>query len=403
MKANSKRKRRSSKPAIDRPPKPYDGFPLGAANCGSWAKKIRGKIHYFGKWGHVVKGKLERIDEEGNWRPALEKFEQQRDALFAGRTPRVPGEGLTLRELCNRFLNAKKFNLESGELSPRTFAEYHRTTDRLIELFGKDRLVDDLAADDFERLRANVAKVWGPVRLGNEIQRVRTVFKYALEAGLTDKPMRFGSEFRKPSNSVLRKHRATNGERMFTADEIRALLDIASPQVKAMILLGINCGFGNHDVSCLPRSAADLKNKWIDFPRPKTGINRRCPLWPETVSALEAVIAKRPIAKEPADRNLVFITKYGHRWMRSPQGTPINGVGQEFGKLLSTLKIKRPGLGFYALRHTFRTIADATKDFPAIRLIMGHVDSSIDNTYREAIDDARLVAVAEHVRTWLFG
>ena len=56
-----------------------------------------------------------------------------------------------------------------------------------------------------------------------------------------------------------------------------------------------------------------------------------------------------------------------------------------------------------ALRHTFRTVADATKDFPAIRLIMGHADSSIDDAYREGIDDARLLAVVEHVHKWLFG
>jgi hypothetical protein len=36
-------------------------------------------------------------------------------------------------------------------------------------------------------------------------------------------------------------------------------------------------------------------------------------------------------------------------------------------------------------------------------LIMGHADQSIDDTYRERIDDGRLLAVSGHVRTWLFG
>jgi hypothetical protein len=38
-----------------------------------------------------------------------------------------------------------------------------------------------------------------------------------------------------------------------------------------------------------------------------------------------------------------------------------------------------------------------------VRLVMGHTDESTDDVYREHIDDARLVAVAQHVRAWLFG
>jgi hypothetical protein len=54
--------------------------------------------------------------------------------------------------------------------------------------FGLNRLVSDLASNDFERLRTSLARTLGPVSLGNEIQRVRTVFKYAYDEGLIERP-----------------------------------------------------------------------------------------------------------------------------------------------------------------------------------------------------------------------
>lgn len=410
MSGKSNRSLRSRKSSSERPKKPYADFPLSPHASGAWQKKIRGKIHYFGRWGRVINGKLTRIDGDG-WKEALEIYKAQADDLHAGRTPRAKAGELTVKELCNRFLTAKLRQLESSEITARTFAEYRRTTDRLITAFGSTRVVDDLAADDFEKLRADIAKQWGPVRLGNEVQRVRTVFKYGFESGLLEKPVRHGPQFKKPAKHVMRKHRAANGKRMFEASELKTLIDAAGVPLKAMILLGINCGFGNADVANLPLSAADLERGWVKFPRPKTGIERRCPLWPETVKALKAAIADRPTPRNEADSDILFVTKFGKRWVRmtlkevtddGPKHTPVDSTGLEFGKLLREKNLKRAGLGFYALRHTFRTIADATRDFPAVRLIMGHADGSIDDVYREHIDDSRLKAVVEHVRDWLF-
>ena len=86
--------------------------------------------------------------------------------------------------------------------------------------------------------------------------------------------------------------------------------------MKAMLLLGINCGFGPSDVANLPTKAVDLATGWIDYPRPKTGIPRRCPLWPETVSAIKEAIADRPKAKMPDAAGLLFLTVRGNKWER---------------------------------------------------------------------------------------
>jgi integrase len=78
-------------------------------------------------------------------------------------------------------------------------------------------------------------------------------------------------------------------------------------------------------------------------------------------------------------------------------------LAKEFGKLLRALHINgRVGLGFYALRHTFRTVGDEAKDQPAVDFIMGHEVPHMSAVYRETISDARLRTVTDHVRKWLF-
>ena len=39
--------------------------------------------------------------------------------------------------------------------------------------------------------------------------------------------------------------------------------------------------------------------------------------------------------------------------------------------MLTALKLHRPGLGFYAIRHTFETVGGASKDQVSVNAIMG--------------------------------
>jgi integrase len=273
-----------------------------------------------------------------------------------------------------------------------------------------------LAAGDFEALRATMTERWGPVRICNAITRVKSVFRYAAENRLIPRPVEFGTEFKKPDKSVLRRHKATQGVRMLEADDIRTLLEGAvvggeggpelvrpTATIKAMILLGINCGFGNADCASLPMSCLDLDGGWVSFPRPKSGIARRAKLWPETVAAIRESLAERTAPVDPADADVVFLQPSGRRWVRLTEKSLTDNLTVRFSEMLKKLGFHRPGIGFYSLRHSFRTAADASCDAVAIDLVMGHTDGSMASHYRERIDDSRLRAVAEHVRAWLFG
>jgi integrase len=167
----------------------------------------------------------------------------------------------------------------------------------------------------------------------------------------------------------------------------------------AMVLLGLNCGFGNADCGRLPIKAIDFKGGWITFPRPKTGIERRCPLWPETIKMLKAVIEDRAAPKDPANGELLFVTKYGAPWHKETSDNP---VSKEFSKVLKALKLERSGRNFYTLRHVFATVGGETKDAPAVSAIMGHDPGDMASVYRETISDERFRAVTDHVRAWLF-
>jgi integrase len=392
--------RASGRKAVVRPRKPYSDFPLSPHASGKWQKKILGKIHYFGRWARVVNGHLERVDGDG-WKEALELYKSQADDLHAGRTPRVQNlDGLTVAGLCNQFLTAKLRKRDSGEMGSRMFVEYKEITDLLVATFGPRRLVEDLAADDFEQLRDVMAKRWGPVRLGNAVTRVKSVFRYGIEKGLIEKSVRYGGEFKKPDKSVLRRHKAKNGGRMLEAEQVRGLLEALerNPQLRAMTLLGLNCGFGNNDVATLPLSAVDLDADMIDYPRPKTGIGRRCPLWPETVAALRSVIKARPAT----DSKLVFINSRGSPWVKVTDRSRTDNISVHFTEAMKAVGFHREGLGFYSLRHVFRTVADEARDPVAIDIIMGHSDPSMGGHYRERVADERLVAVVNVVHSWLF-
>jgi integrase len=267
-----------------------------------------------------------------------------------------------------------------------------------VASLGSRRPLAGLTISDFERLRADLGKgkrrKLGLVALKGELTRARMVFLYATENGVA---LPYRKALKSPSRKNLRKLRNEQGERMFAAKEIRAMIKAAKPQLRAMIHLGINAAFGPTDCGRLTFDKLDPAG-WHTLARPKTQTPRRCPLWPETVNAIKAYLKERPEPK-PGREKLVFLTKYGNSWARDSGD---NAVSSEFADLLQTLNLCG---GFYSLRRTFETIASATGQQAAVDLIMGHTPDSSDMgaVYRQRVFDSKLVKVSNYVRSWLLG
>ncbi len=130
---------------------------------------------------------------------ALKRYLKQRDDLHAGRRLLTDtSEGVTVKTFVNAFLTHKKASLDSGELSAHTGAKYKTAADFVIATFGKSRLAANLTPDDFASLRKRMAKKWGPHRLGDKVQNVRSIFKHAHDSRLLSVSVSFGPGFVRP-------------------------------------------------------------------------------------------------------------------------------------------------------------------------------------------------------------
>lgn len=229
--------------------KPYPDYPLTPRRDGRWQKKIKGRVHYF----------------VGTWQAALEEYKRQLPYLANGASVPSPdtAAGVTLNHLVNAdsgFLANKEALVHSGELTNCSFIDYKRTCRRLIDYFGRERTIASIETSEFAGLRNEFAKSMGVIAIGNEINRTRIVFKFAFDEGLIDKPIRYGQSFQRPRQKVLRKNR-TGKDKTLHAEQIRAIMDKAPLQIKAMILLGINAGLGNSDCGQLKHE--HIRDGWL--------------------------------------------------------------------------------------------------------------------------------------------
>jgi integrase len=355
--------------------------------AGQWYKTVGGKPVYFG----VLRDPDAALRKYTAW---------LQNASIRPSQQRVDGSKLTLRAAFTHFLNARHTHVEAGELSASQYSKYRRAVILTTKTLGRDRLVADLLPADFDRLRQAIPGT--PRTVSNVIRDIRTAFKW-VDDFYRVRPI-YGQSFKRPSQRTIRK--ATGKRELWTAAEIRALLKVADSNLRAMILLGINCAFGQTDCSELRWGSFNLECHW--FARPKTGIERRCPLWPETIAA----IMVRDRWQPDIDPSRVFLTKYGNPIVREIPKRNVAGdvVGcvrtdATQGMLHKACKIAgvdyRP---FYTFRHTFRSVVDISGDSTAVRTIMGHAFPGMDDVYLQLMADGmkRLKVVTDIAHRWLF-
>jgi integrase len=360
---------------------------------GYWCKSIGGKLRYFGARGAT----------EDDARKALLEFLQRR--AYDRPDPVAEGGLVLVKTVANAYAADCQRRVEAGTLQGRTFEDYDTAIKQFVEAVGRLTAVEDLTPAQFAAVRADWLARYAPSRAGNFIQSIKTMFKWAGPGdgmGLIQGLPRYGREFSKPPVSAHRDQRRdkarNDGERKFGRKELRAILEspLLVGQHRAFFLLGLNAGC--YAASIADFTWGDLRQEGrlhvIDTTRRKTGVPQKFVLWPETLRAIT------DCRKRGADDALVFTTPHGLAWVCRDRHT--DSIGQNFGDLLRTLRLKRSGVGFGSLRHTHVSAVAGHGDKDAARLVRGHAVPGVVWHY-DFPDVGRLKAITDLARGKLLG
>ncbi|MFK7961732.1 MAG: tyrosine-type recombinase/integrase [Phycisphaerales bacterium] len=384
------------------------GYPLGVAANGQWCKKVRGKRVTFGSVLQVTP------DE------AAARYHAWAADLAAGRDPRpVDGDAATVGLIFETFAARQIRRAQAGTIKDQTASRQVEILRWAARALDHRLRVANLSPSDFTRLRDAADDAgWAPATITHLVGTVRSAFSFAADEQAIDRLPAYGGRFKRPSKAEVRRYRARrgiDGRRAFSRDEVRAFVTKANPLLRACVLLGISGGMLGAEIAALRHD--QVGDEWITTARPKTGIPRRIPVWPEVRRAIDDWKARDNAVRDAASAPLLFVTRHGLPLVRhavvarsgAARKTLTDSVGQAFDRLLikTEVRVRRadaPGLGFSMLRRTFATVASGKRDRLATAVIMGHaVDADVDDSYVDSIDDTRLLEVSHRVRSWLAG
>jgi len=229
-----------------------DKFPLTLHPTGQYCKRIKGKLYYFGN----------------DKRKALERYLEQAAYLYAGKgtKPESTTDSLSIKILCNLYLEHQESRVAIGEIKARHLYDQTRLLRDFVKFVGPNRIIANVSTIDLQNYRKKLVKAKiKPNTINNRVATFKAMYNWAIDNEIISTV---------PNLKAIKKILPPQTEKpIFTIEQIEKLLDCADKQMSAMILLGLNCGFGCTDCAEIQWKNLDLKNGRVSFPRGK----RRCP------------------------------------------------------------------------------------------------------------------------------
>jgi integrase len=340
---------------------------------------------------HYVTRDGKRVYLGANREDALGKYHRMALGMGDPQRPPVTSGAISGKELANRFLETQQANWRNPVDTLRGYRDW-------LGRFLKDhpRLkAGDFTVEMFAAWKLSLKRRgYSAQSINHYLSAVRALFAFAEDVDIIEHP----PKLRRVKND--RKHGLARGsKKLYTEKQLGRLLAGADIQMRLMVLLGINCGFG-------PKDIHDLE--WTDFcagratlPRSKTGVCQTFALWPETLQAIDGLrlhrdeliarMAKRSWSRSDGGR--LFITKFWRPWSK-------DAVAGQFRKLCAKAGV--PCYGFYRLRHCASTAISLVANPHVQRRFMRHSQLQQQVTYTHT-PDAAVDAAVMKARAKLLG
>jgi len=243
--------------------------------------------------------------------------------------------------------------------------------------FFKGESLQSITAEKIERFKVVRKGEVSPATVNRAISCLKTLLNKAVEWGkLTASPAARVKKFREPSGR----------ERILSPDEVRRLLDAASPELRPVLIAAIGTGMRRGEILALKWTDLDFGRGVISIQTSKSGKSRKVPMSATVAAVLRAV---------PQAGDFVF--------HNAETGTHIKDVKTAFHAACARAR-KNPddakdpgivGLRFHDLRHTFASRAlELGADIMSVSKILGHSSIMMTAKYLHPTGESMRLAVS---------
>ena len=299
----------------------------------------------------------------------------------------------TIKAAQQKFLQYRRTRVQVGERSPAGFDNVRRLIETFAEFIGEASHVDSIKAELWQNWYLHIAKRIASKKRGGEgwsssygrdlLSMSRAFVKWLWEqdilAAIPKNLDKAEFKFEVPTPEVIQT---------FSKKEIIALLADAPGQLKLHLLLMLNCGHTQQDISDLKKSEIDLEAGTIKRRRSKTKSKKNVPvvtykLWKTTLKELKKHLSDDPIH--------ALMTQSGKQWVRTTlrddgKLSKSDSIDSNFAHLQRKTGIVK---SLKVFRSTSASLIGVNPRYRQLRsLFLGHSSKSVaDTNYVNAPDE----------------